>query len=219
MMGVSTMAEGARQRDRGRTETRILDAVGALLVREGFTGLGVNAIAAQAGVDKVLIYRYFGGFDGLLEAYAGYADLWWRAEELIGDSLPPPARDSFADWVTLILARHVRALRDRPATRAVLVWELVERNPLTEALGRLRGERSFAVMAALVERLGHGGGSRAGPVVALLAAALQYLLVRSAVFDDWLGLDLSDRAGWVRLEGAVSEIARAVFPPEPPTPS
>lgn len=52
-------------RDRVRTEERILAAVGAILAEAGGSRrIGVNAVAARAGVDKVLIYRYFGGLEG-----------------------------------------------------------------------------------------------------------------------------------------------------------
>jgi AcrR family transcriptional regulator len=59
-----------RPRDRAATEERILTAVGEVLARDGFAAIGVNAIARQAGVDKVLIYRYFGGLPELLRLEA-----------------------------------------------------------------------------------------------------------------------------------------------------
>ena len=204
------MAPPKRIRDRPRTETRILDALGAILLDDGFGALGINAVAARAGVDKVLIYRYFGGLDGLLAAFARHADLWWSVDELVGDHLPPPDDDSFAGWIALILRRHVAELSARPLARAVIAWEVVARNPLTEAVARLRAERSFAVMAAVVARAGPGG-ARAGPIVAALSAALEHLLLRGATFDDWLGLDLASEAGWRRIEAAIGDITRAAF--------
>ncbi|MFU8830406.1 MAG: hypothetical protein ACNA8P_13365 [Phycisphaerales bacterium] len=35
----------------------MIRAVGTLLARDGFQGMGVNAVAREAGVDKVLIAR------------------------------------------------------------------------------------------------------------------------------------------------------------------
>ena len=55
-----------RERDRSETTARILAAVGEVLARDGFGALGVNAVAKHAGVDKVLIYRFFGGMPELL---------------------------------------------------------------------------------------------------------------------------------------------------------
>jgi len=57
-------------RDSTKTKERLLEAVDDVLARDGFNGLGINALAREAGVDKVLIYRYFGGLSGLLKAYA-----------------------------------------------------------------------------------------------------------------------------------------------------
>jgi AcrR family transcriptional regulator len=52
----------------------LVRAVGTLLARDGFTALGVNAVAKEASVDKVLIYRYFGGMPELLGAFGRSAD-------------------------------------------------------------------------------------------------------------------------------------------------
>lgn len=57
-------------RDKEETKARILAAVGKLLAESGFRSLGVNAIAREAGVDKVLIYRYFEGLPSLLRCFA-----------------------------------------------------------------------------------------------------------------------------------------------------
>ena len=44
--------------------------------RAGKLALGVNAVAARAGVSKVLIYRYFESLDGLIAAYIRTHDFW-----------------------------------------------------------------------------------------------------------------------------------------------
>lgn len=56
------------------TEKRLLEAVSKVIEEEGFTKIGINRIARQAQCDKVLIYRYFGGLDGLLVAWAKQYD-------------------------------------------------------------------------------------------------------------------------------------------------
>ena len=40
-------------RNREATRLRLIEAVGELLAEKGFTRLGINAVAKQAGVDKV----------------------------------------------------------------------------------------------------------------------------------------------------------------------
>lgn len=76
---------GTRERNREETTARILGAVGEVLARDGFGGIGINAIARQAGVDKVLIYRYFGGLPELLQAWGASGRFWPSVDELLGD--------------------------------------------------------------------------------------------------------------------------------------
>lgn len=58
------------------TEKRLLEAVSKIIEEEGFTKIGINHIARQAKCDKVLIYRYFGGLDGLLLKWAKLNDFY-----------------------------------------------------------------------------------------------------------------------------------------------
>ena len=58
------------------TEKRLLEAVSKIIEEEGFTQIGINRIAKKAQCDKVLIYRYFGGLDGLLAAWAKQYDFY-----------------------------------------------------------------------------------------------------------------------------------------------
>lgn len=47
----------------------LLSLVGVFIVCEGFGKLGVNVIFREVGVDKVLVYCYFGGMEGLFCVY------------------------------------------------------------------------------------------------------------------------------------------------------
>ena len=60
-------------------EKRLLIAVSQIIENEGFSKIGVNKIAKQAKCDKVLIYRYFGGLEGLLAAWAKDNDFYTLA--------------------------------------------------------------------------------------------------------------------------------------------
>ena len=56
-------------KDKELTQEKILEAVDSIIVNDGFERVGVNAIAQNAGVSKMLIYRYFGGLDELIAQY------------------------------------------------------------------------------------------------------------------------------------------------------
>ena len=63
-------------KDKERTKRKLIDAVADIFRTEGYAGLGVNKVAKIAGVHKKLIYRYFGGFEQLVEAYVVETDYW-----------------------------------------------------------------------------------------------------------------------------------------------
>ncbi len=74
------------RQSRLRTTARILDGARAALVEHGWQGWGINAVAARSGVQKVLIYRYFEGMEGLCSALAAEAVIF-----------PAPAGDDPAE--------------------------------------------------------------------------------------------------------------------------
>ncbi|PZQ47397.1 MAG: hypothetical protein DI570_26575, partial [Phenylobacterium zucineum] len=93
-----------RQRDRQATEAAIVSAAERLLLRDGWSGLNVNTLAAEAGVDRKLIYRYFEGVDGVVERLAGRLDLW------LGETLaarPVTQARSYRDFAREMLTGYL----------------------------------------------------------------------------------------------------------------
>lgn len=117
------------KRNRPQTEQRIIDAAIGLIADAGFTDFGVNHIAARAGIDKVLIYRYFGGVEGLLEHIGQHHEFFPEPHKVIEGTL--------ADFIE---AYRLAMTADRLAS-ALLDWERLTENPLTLAFQRQR--RSF----------------------------------------------------------------------------
>jgi AcrR family transcriptional regulator len=193
------VAAPSRMRDRAETERRILAAVGETLAENGFQALGVNAVAKRAGVDKVLIYRYFGGLPELLAAYAEHGDFWYRLEDIAGANQPPSGRNSLGAWMALAMRRHIAWLKARPITLEIMAWETIENNELTRALAEVREKRGMAIMEHIARRLDVPDGVDLPALVALFAAATNYLLIRARGVRHFQGLDLRRDEGWERL--------------------
>ena len=125
-------------RDRQITSRRLISAVGSLLAKQGFKGMGVNAVAREAGVDKVLIYRYFGGLEGLIAAFGKEGDFWPSALELAGGDLQKFSQMPLDERLSVFASNFIDSLRKRPLTQAIMAWEIIEPNGLTEELERIR---------------------------------------------------------------------------------
>ncbi len=59
-----------------RTMRKLLDAVGEIIVRNGYSGLTVTKVAERAGLRKSQIYHHFGSFENLVETYIREKDYW-----------------------------------------------------------------------------------------------------------------------------------------------
>lgn len=53
--------------NRERTERKLLEAIDRIIEEYGIQQVGVNLVSKIAGVNKVLLYRYFGGIEGAIE--------------------------------------------------------------------------------------------------------------------------------------------------------
>lgn len=198
-------------RDRSATEARIVAAVGEVLARDGFAGTGINAIAKQAGVDKVLIYRYFGGLPELLKHWGASGQFWPGVHELIGPRpaafLALPAAERYARF----MEHFVDGLRARPLTLEILAAEVVERTDLTVILEAEReawGEQAAQLLGG--EEFADRPELRG--LTVLLISGVQYLLVRSRKVRVFGGLNIQSDAGWAELKAAVRAMALRMLP-------
>lgn len=202
----------AAPRDREATEAKLIAAVGSLLAREGFTSLGVRAVAREADVDPMLVGRYFGGLPGLLDAYAASTDHWPTVEEVTENgaiiSLPLHER------LSRVLANFAEALARRPITCEILAWEAAQRSELTDALDRARLVWVEAIIPKYLPELS-GADARAADanaLLSLLGAAVHYIAIRNRnATEDWGGLGVRNKAGRARLTNALEIICAAVL--------
>lgn len=202
--------EAPRPRDREATTDKLLAAVGEVLARDGFTGIGVNAVARQAGVDKVLIYRYFGGLPGLIAAWGESGRFWPTLEEVLGPDPAAVRALPAGERLALFFERYVDALRARPLTIELLAAEIVERNELTGVLEAQReswGEEVARLLGG-AELVQH---KAAGAVVPLLVGGVHYLLVRARKIRVFSGIDITADAGWDTLKQALRATATGLF--------
>jgi AcrR family transcriptional regulator len=196
-------------RDREATRARLIEAVGTLLARQGFTALGVNAVAREAGVDKVLIYRYFGGMPGLTGAYAREGDFWPSLKELAGGDVNAFIQLPLPERLAQLTHNFIAAIRKRPITLEIMAWEMVERNELTEELEAVR-EASGLKMLELFLPPAETGADLA-PLMILAGAALTYLVIRARKIQWYSGLDLNSEASWRQLEEGIREMVQGIL--------
>ena len=187
-------------KSRAQTEQRIINAVETLLLESGFPAVGINAIARQAGCDKVLIYRYFDNLDGLLQRVADNNDLWWTVDEIITENMDEISLLSLPQFIERLLKRHIVAVQKRALTREVMAWEMSEHNALTQALSRIRTEQGM-LLVKRVRGYYDNPAIDIGGILGIFGAAINYLVIRTRHANSEY-----EKEEWWRLEHTISSL-------------
>ncbi len=199
----------AKPRDSEATRARLIGAVGALLAREGFKGLGVNAVAREAGVDKVLIYRYFGGLPQLIAAFGREGNIWPSIKELVGDDIEAYHKVPMTEQLSQLSRNFIQAIRKRPVTQEILAWEMIERNELTIVLESVRENTMMNFFDMFFPSTDKGPDIAA--ISAIIGAGISYLVSRGRQISIYNGVDLQSEAGWQRLVKAIDAMIKGLF--------
>jgi AcrR family transcriptional regulator len=158
---------------------RILATAARLFLEEGIQSVGMNRIAAEAGVAPMTIYRQFGSKDRLVAA--AVEDRSTRSRQWLADRLGPSgenpeislrglwdvleewlAAEDFHDALVTSVATELRGSGDHPAHKAV--------------------EAHRVAMRQLLEDLAIRGGA---VTPSRMAAMLQFLVESAAVVKQW----------------------------------
>ena len=197
------MAEEQRQtRDRERTAAAILAAAERLLAQQGFRHFGVNAIAREAGCDKQLIYRYFGGTEGLADAIG-------RQIARRGNEPAVGSPTSYLEFVEQSLLAYLEALRRDPLAQQIAAWETAEDSPLIE---RLSVARTGALLRQLdAPELSPPLGVDAPAINALLLGAIQQMVLSANRRGGFAGVPLTEDRNWIRVRLALRTLIRGAY--------
>lgn len=184
------------------TEKRLLDAVSTIIEDEGFTKLGVNHIARQAKCDKVLIYRYFGGLEGLLVAWAKSHDFYSFAYQEFAEQVARAESFDLHTVIKEVLSSQVGYLRNSHLMRELYVWEL-SGNSSFRAIQAEREANGHRLQEELEKRLGVQCED-CKFYITIIIAAINYIVLFTCQYSLFNGIDFSRPEAWEKLEKIIS---------------
>jgi AcrR family transcriptional regulator len=190
------------RRNRAKTTQRIVEALEEVIAERGLEGIGVNRIAEKAGVSKVLIYRYFGGLEGLLEYYVKMGKLFPILPEAVVEQIRPINESDLARvWYRQVIQtfRHFRSFK---AAREVLKATIIENDSIADVTSKAQDEE----LTRLVQQLSFVKGADTEAVSAVVIGAMSYLTLLAQNNRTMVGIDLRSEEGWKRIEHAVKTI-------------
>ena len=193
-----------KRRNRQMTMERILRAMGDVMAERGTEKAGINAVAEKAGVNKVLIYRYFGGWNGLLEAYVQRGFFLSMFNEKFLDAVPDnlTAENRSKVWSEYTI-QYMREFRARKPSQELIRWDMSHGE--TDRARRLAEFRDNSYKK-LVDKLAPFSEYDPIAITSLMVAAVTNVVLTSTQRDHIGGIDLRTDAGWERLETAIRRI-------------
>lgn len=190
------------RRNRAKTTQRIVEALEDVIAERGLEGVGVNRVAEKANVSKVLIYRYFGGMEGLLEYYVKMGKLFPVFNPAVLDQIRPLHESDVARiWYRQVIQTY-RYFRTFKAAREILKASVIENDSIAETTARAQDEE----MTRLVDQLSFVKGADTQAISAVVLGAMTYLTIMAQNDRTMISIDLRSEEGWKRIENAVKAI-------------
>lgn len=187
-------------RDKERTKVKILKAVGEVIEQHGTDKVGINLIARAAGVNKVLIYRYFGGVEGVMEQYVKTGEYTSTSSLEFIDNMEVPSQENRGKaWAGILLAA-MNDLRERKATRDLIRWEIGAGRPV---LANVRNEVANRMMEKVGEFKNYPD---TGALITLVMSGIYYITVSSDFRDEIMDVNLKSDEGWSRIQKVIEDL-------------
>ncbi len=195
-------------RDRAQTEQRLIDAVHELITDVGFNRVGINRIAQHARVNKILIYRYFGGLDGLIKAYYEKYQPVASAPLIDSERLKGvPLEEFFKACCDFIIAEF-RLLRANPQAQEVLRNDLLGSRPGTPNPIAFQKEEQIRIM---VEKLSNLIQSQYGrSFAAVIISGMTMLTFMAQDKRTVMGIEMGTDEAWEEIEQTIQRVFHGV---------
>ncbi|WP_034641770.1 TetR/AcrR family transcriptional regulator [Desulfovibrio inopinatus] len=189
---------------------RLLQAVEETLVCHGFEAITIDMVARAARVSRPVVFRYYGGLSGLVFEYSRTNRFWPSSGDLVDSDLAMLKTLPSAARVAEFFKRLLHELRKRPHTIELLCWECRQRNRLTTIMENSRVKSSLEFFESVLPDI--DDDVDLGAIVAVIAAAAFFLLVRSRTTPHFGGIDLASPLGQQRIDDTIDLLLQGTLP-------
>lgn len=194
------------ERDREATEKRLIDTIGQMVAEQGFEKIGINAVAAQSGVSKILIYRYFGSVEGLMAAYIRKYDFW------LNFPLEIPSKEDLPEFVKAMFKTQIEQLRSNPILRMLHRWELSCNNEIVAKLRQQREQTGYRIVEIASQLMGYPKEEMA-VMASVVTASITYLVMLGEFCPVYNGIAISEDAGWEQMISGIEVMVDKILKP------
>ncbi len=198
------------ERDRAQTAHRIIDAVSRIVEKKGINFVGINSVSREAGVSKVLIYRYFEDLEGLLRVWAEEHSYWMQtAKDLNYDDVSTLGLEEKRRLTFEIFRKQIFELHENTVMRELLRWQLQEKSSIGTRISEEIEKNGLALTHAMQTNLQTEMDVEA--LIAVITAGITYLGIVSDTVPVFNGVNLQTKKGLDRIASAAAELSDHIF--------
>lgn len=187
------------ERNKNQTELRLISALEELIVDKGFEKLGVRAVAEKAGVDKTLIYRYFGSLDGLIYECLKRQDFWTNLP------IDLPDTENIKDYLKELFRKQIFELRNNDIFKRMIRWELSNDNAFVKKLRNQREENGLKRIE-MISEITKIPCEELASLSSIITGSICYLIMAGETCRYYNGIDITDDNGWEQLIREINKI-------------
>ncbi|MDQ7960680.1 TetR/AcrR family transcriptional regulator [Flavobacterium lindanitolerans] len=195
-------------RNKERSKEKFLEAVGKILETKGYSGLKVNDIAATAGVDKKMIYNYFGGTDQLIDEYISSLDFWSNVDS----NTAPEIADGGQEFSKQLLTQQFDYVASNKNLQKILLWGVAEKRNSLRNIADERERNGEQLFNQIADPYFAENALQYRAIMAILISGIYYLnLYKGVNAETFCGIDLTKNEGSQQIKGALGKIIDLVY--------
>ncbi len=198
-------------RDKERTKVKMVQSVGKVLLKKGYTGLNASAIAKEAGIDKSLVWTYFGSLNNLVEEYIAQRDFWkFKAKESI-ENLTVVTKEVDEHDMAALLQFQFKTLLEDEILQRIMLWGISEKKDFLRNLSDEReiiGEEIFKNIDPQFKN----SIIDIRAILAIVLAGIYYLTLHGKTNGSlFCGIDLNTDEGEQRIKDSIAQIISMAY--------
>ncbi|SFB96300.1 DNA-binding transcriptional regulator, AcrR family [Parapedobacter composti] len=201
--------------DKNRSKHKLINAVGEVIEKQGYTGLTSTNIAKAAGMSRRAISLYFGTVENLIEIYVKGKDYWVGIAEQ-ADLLDIDKQEKDTRKVLeCFLLNQFRYFYNNREMQKIVAWQISEPSDIMLHVCDTR-EKVSEFFFKLSDKELDGKNIDLRAVAALLVGGIYHLVLHAKNTDSlFCELDINNQTDFQRIEKAISLVLKLVYDLQP----
>lgn len=198
-------------RDKERTMQKMIDAVKIVLLKDGYAGLSATAVAKEAGVDKRLVWTYFGSLDNLVDKYISQRDKLKLSNQITTKKLLDTHEKTNQENLKDLISDRLKSLLEDPELQRITQWQINENKEFLDKISHEREKVTKQVLENLEINV-DANKDELKAKVALIIGGMQYLTLYSATNNSsFCGLNIFNANDLDLIKETIDNMIRTSF--------